>query len=109
MANLQAHVRGQFARFDDDLPRLLASINRLFLASAPAASYATLFFAAYDDRTRTLRYVNCGHPPPLVLRRTGGVEALDATNWVIGMFENWTGTARDVRLDDDDVLVLYTD
>jgi catechol 2,3-dioxygenase-like lactoylglutathione lyase family enzyme len=35
----------------------------------PAARPGTAFFGVYDDRTRRLRCVNCGHPPPLLLRR----------------------------------------
>jgi serine phosphatase RsbU (regulator of sigma subunit) len=109
MANLQAHIRGQFALYAHDLAGLLSSVNRLFTQSAPAASYATLFFAAYDDLTRRLRFVNCGHPPPLLVRRTGVVEHLDTTSWAIGMFDEWTGSSREVQLAAGDVLALYTD
>jgi phosphoserine phosphatase RsbU/P len=109
MANLQAYVRGQFASFSQDIPGLLASVNQLFLESAPAAAYATLFFGVYDDRTRTLRFVNCGHPAPFLFRRSGGIESLETTSSVIGMFEDWKGTARDVRLDEGDVVALYSD
>jgi serine phosphatase RsbU (regulator of sigma subunit) len=109
MANLQAHIRGQVARFADDLPGLLSSVNRLFKQSAPSASYATVFFGAYDDRTRRLRFINCGHPPPLLLRRDGTTERLDTTSWVLGMFDEWTGRSREVQLADGDVVALYTD
>jgi serine phosphatase RsbU (regulator of sigma subunit) len=109
MANLQAHLRGQFARFGDDLPGLLSSVNRLFLQSAPSASYATLFVGVYDDRTRQLRFVNCGHPAPLLLRREGSTEQLEGTGWVVGMFDEWKGTAGEVTLLEGDVLALYTD
>jgi serine phosphatase RsbU (regulator of sigma subunit)/predicted enzyme related to lactoylglutathione lyase len=109
MANLQAHLRGQFARFGDDLPGLLLSVNRLFLQSAPSASYATLFVGVYDDRTRQLRFVNCGHPAPLLLRREGSTQRLAATGWVVGMFDEWKGTSRDVTLLEGDILALYTD
>jgi len=109
MANLQAHIRGQVARFADDLPGLLSSVNRLFKQSAPAASFATVFFGVYDDRTRRLRFVNCGHPPPLLLRSDGHIERLDTTSWVLGMFDEWTGISREVELAEGDVVALYTD
>jgi serine phosphatase RsbU (regulator of sigma subunit) len=109
MANLQAHLRGQFARFGDDLPGLVSSVNRLFVQSAPSASYATLFVGVYDDRTRQLRFVNCGHPAPLLLRREGSAQRLDATGWVVGMFDEWKGTSAEVTLLDGDILALYTD
>jgi serine phosphatase RsbU (regulator of sigma subunit) len=59
---------------DDDpsfLPRLLKSVNQLFYQNSSSSSYATLFFADYDDSSGRLRYVNCGQWPPLLLRADG--------------------------------------
>ena len=109
MANLQAHVRSHYAGYRDDLPAMIASVNGLFEQSTPAASYATLCFCVYDDRAKRLRWLNCGHPPPVVLRRNGTVEWLTVTGYPLGMFERWEGTAQQIDLSDGDVLVLYTD
>ena len=68
MANLQANLRGQYALALEDIPRLLRSVNRLFYKNTESNHYATTFFAVYDDETRRLRYVNCGHNPPMLLR-----------------------------------------
>src|SRR6516225_10217435 len=90
MANLQANLRSQYAAAVDDLPGLLASVNRLFFQSTDDSSYATLFFADYDDATHRLRYANCGHRPALLLRSGGkDVERLHSTCTVLGMFEAW--------------------
>jgi len=72
MANLQANLRSQYAMALDDLPRLLKSVNQLFYENTSESSYATLFFADYDDSSHRLRYVNCGHLPPLLLRASEG-------------------------------------
>ena len=109
MATLQAHVRSHYSQHPDDLPALLRSVNRLFQESAPSASYASLFFGVYDDRSQQLTYVNCGHPPVLVLRSDGRADWLDATSYVIGMFEQWTGESRTIDLAPGDMFVLYTD
>jgi sigma-B regulation protein RsbU (phosphoserine phosphatase) len=71
MANLQANLRSQYAMALDDLPRLLKSVNQLFYDNTAEGSYATLFFGDYDDANRRLRYANCGHLPPLLLRAGG--------------------------------------
>ena len=71
MAHLQALLRSQAARALDDLPGFLADVNAQFLASTAPEHFATLFFGVYDDAARALRYVNCGHNPPLRLARTG--------------------------------------
>jgi phosphoserine phosphatase RsbU/P len=119
MANLQANLRSQYALAVDDLPRLLASVNRLFYENSGDASYATLFFADYDDSTRKLRYANCGHLPPLLLRASGSlpdqasktpkVEWLRSTSTVMGLFEAWQCETAEVELALGDMLVLYTD
>jgi serine phosphatase RsbU (regulator of sigma subunit) len=118
MANLQANLRSQYAIAVDDLPRLLASVNRLFYENTDDASYATLFFADYDDSSRKLRYANCGHLPPLLLRGRSSpvpastapkVEWLHSTCTVMGLFEAWNCEIAEVELAPGDTLVLYTD
>ena len=109
MANLQANLRSQYAVALDDLPRLLKSVNRLFYENTSVESYATLFFADYDDTSRRLRYANCGHNPPILLRSSGEVERLAATTTVLGLFKDWDCPVREVMLGPGDVLVVYTD
>jgi phosphoserine phosphatase RsbU/P len=120
MANLQANLRSQYALALDDLPRLLSSVNHLFYENTTENSYATLFFADYDDTTRQLRYVNCGHLPPLLLRGasklSGGtngslpaVDRLEPTATVLGLFDDWQCSVAEVGLAPGDTLVLYTD
>jgi serine phosphatase RsbU (regulator of sigma subunit)/predicted enzyme related to lactoylglutathione lyase len=109
MANLQANLRSQYAMALEDLPRLLKSVNRLFYENTPEAGYATLFFAEYQDRTRRLRFVNCGHLPPLLLRRNGVLERLDSNSTVLGMFSQWECADAEAELAPGDTLLLYTD
>ena len=109
MANLQANLRSQYAVALDDLPRLLKSVNQLFYENSGDSSYATLFFADYDDSSRRLRYVNCGHLPPLLLRADGQLERLTATTTVLGLFEKWECSVAEVQLAAGDILILYTD
>ena len=109
MANLQANLRSQYAVALDDLPRLLKSVNQLFYANSSDSSYATLFFADYDDSSRRLRYVNCGHLPPLLLRADEQLERLTATATVLGLFEKWECSVAEVQLAAGDILILYTD
>lgn len=109
MANLQANLRSQYAIALEDLPRLLTSVNRLFFENTPDDSYATLFFGDYDDATHRLRYANCGHNPPLLLRADGSLERLTAATTVLGLFSVWECVPAEVHLSSGDVLVMYTD
>jgi len=109
MANLQANLRSQYAVALEDLHKLLQSVNRLFYENTPEERFATLFFADYDDASRRLRYANCGHNPPLLIRAGGVVERLGATATVLGMFPEWQCEIQEVLLHPGDTLVLYTD
>jgi serine phosphatase RsbU (regulator of sigma subunit) len=109
MANLQANLRSRSVVALDDLPKLLKSVNQLFLENSPEDRYATMFFAMYDDTTRKLTYANCGHNPPLVFRRDGSIARLGATASVIGLFSPWECDACECVLAPGDVLVIYTD
>ncbi|MGH9648624.1 MAG: PP2C family protein-serine/threonine phosphatase, partial [Bryobacteraceae bacterium] len=109
MANLQASFRSE----PEDLVRhpahLIEAVNSRFRESTPAEQYATVFFGHYDESSRKLRYANCGHPAPLLLRREGDAEWLESTGTVLGMFQRWNGEEREVEIRAEDVLIAYSD
>jgi serine phosphatase RsbU (regulator of sigma subunit)/catechol 2,3-dioxygenase-like lactoylglutathione lyase family enzyme len=109
MANLQANLRGQCAIAVDHPQRLMCAVNQLFCENTPDGSFATLFFAEYDDNSGSLRYANCGHLPALLLRSDNTVDRLDATATVLGVFKDWDCTIGERQLLPGDTLALYTD
>ncbi len=109
MANLQANLRSLCAIALDQPQRLMCSVNRLFCENTPDGSFATLFFAEYDDNASHLRYANCGHLPGLLLRSDGNVERLHATATVLGIFKEWDCEIGQCQLRPGDTLALYTD
>ncbi|HUO32563.1 MAG TPA: SpoIIE family protein phosphatase [Bryobacteraceae bacterium] len=108
MANLQANLRSQCA-IADDPECFLRSVNRLFYNSTSDGAFATLFFAQYDDRTRQMRYVNCGHLCGLLLHLDDTIERLDSTCLVLGILPELECPAGECRLAPGDLLALYTD
>jgi serine phosphatase RsbU (regulator of sigma subunit)/predicted enzyme related to lactoylglutathione lyase len=109
MANLQANLRSQCAIAFDQPQRLLRSVNQLFCENTPDGSFATFFFAEYDDSASRLRYANCGHLPALLLRSDDTVERLEATATVLGIFKDWDCEIGEHQLRPGDTLALYTD
>jgi serine phosphatase RsbU (regulator of sigma subunit) len=109
MATLRTLLRSQYSEKAHDLSRLLTSVNRSFHESTPSATYATVFLAHYDDQTHFLRYVNCGHPAPLVLHANGEISRLDSTAPAIGLFFDWQGSEGQIELVLGDMLAIYTD
>ncbi len=109
MANLQANLRSQSAIALEQPQRFLRSVNQLFCENTTDSAYATLFFSEYHDKTRALRYANCGHYSPIVLRDDNSLERLDSTCTVLGLFQQWDCSLEQRQLRPGDLLALYTD
>ena len=108
MASLQASLRTLSPRGEDIRDRL-RDVNRLLVESTEPSRYATLFLAEYEDASGRLRFVNCGHNPPLLLRADGLVERLQPTAMVVGLVEPWACDVGEVVLHPGDLLVAYSD
>jgi serine phosphatase RsbU (regulator of sigma subunit) len=90
-------------------------INRLLCEHAARDRYATMFWGHYAPSasgsatgTGVLRYVNAGHPPPLLVRG-GNVERLETGGPVLGLLPAATYEQGSVSFADGDLLVLYSD
>ena len=75
----------------------------------PQGNYATLFFAEYWDEGRRLHFVNCGHPPALLVHPDGTIGLLESTATVLGFQEDWDCAVGEVWLSPGDTLLIYTD
>jgi serine phosphatase RsbU (regulator of sigma subunit)/catechol 2,3-dioxygenase-like lactoylglutathione lyase family enzyme len=109
MANLQANLRSQCAISLDQPQRLLCAVNQLFSQNTPDGAFATLFLADYHVPSGRLRYINCGHPPALLLRHDGSIDRLDPTATVLGIFKKWDCELGEQTIHPGDTLALYTD
>jgi phosphoserine phosphatase RsbU/P len=109
MANLQACFRSRAGAVFRGPAALLEIVHRHFYSSSGSERFVTLFFGAYDDRSRRMRYVNCGHCAPLLLRAAGELTKLEPTATMLGAFEEWNCAEEEVSLDVGDTLLLYSD
>lgn len=88
------------------LTRLNAQLVR---RAAEPTRFATAVYAVLDSRTRRLTLAGAGHPPPLHLHRDGGVEPIETSGGVLGVFKDEQYDQVEVELSDGDRLLLYTD
>ncbi len=109
ISNVQSSLRTAASVSPDDGAMAVAVVNRQVHASSLADRFATLFYGVFDSARRTLRYVNAGHNPPLVIRRDGSVIWLDAGGAPVGMFPHWDYEESWVELHPGDLVLLYTD
>ena len=84
--------------------------NAIITADSRGGMFVTLFYGILNAQDRTLTYVNAGHNPPLVCRRSdGSFSDLPATGMAIGAVPDAAYDAGTATLGPGDVLVLYTD
>lgn len=108
MSNLQAAVRGLASA---SLPpnELCARLNSLLCRNMASDRFITFFYAQLDGPARTLRYVNAGHNPPIVLHQDGSHHRLQDGGGVLGVFPNQSFALGTMRLETGDRVVLFTD
>jgi sigma-B regulation protein RsbU (phosphoserine phosphatase) len=109
MSIVQASLRVLSTQPEMPLPDLAARMNHFLYRSTGTNSYATFFYAQWDDCDRRLRYVNAGHNPPYLLRADGTVEELPAGGTVIGLFPKAAYEESVLDLCPGDVLIVFTD
>ena len=109
ISNVQSSLRTAASFAESEVAAVLGAVNRQVYASSLADRYATLFYAVFDGTTRTLRYVNAGHNPPMVIRRDQSVIWLETGGPPVGMFSNFTYEESVVQLDPGDLVLAYTD
>jgi GAF domain-containing protein len=93
-----------------DCPRpaeVLAQTNAILLGRMPEELFVPAFLGVIEGHR--LRWCNAGHPPALLLRRGGGVEALGTTGLPLGIEAGAAYQERELELVPGDVLVAATD
>jgi phosphoserine phosphatase RsbU/P len=109
ISNVHSSLRTAASFAEGDGAAVLGAVNRQVYASSLADRYATLFYGVFDGTTRTLRYVNAGHNPPMVIRRDGSAIWLETGGPPVGMFPDFTYEEGTVQLNSGDLVVAYTD
>jgi PAS domain S-box-containing protein len=110
MAMIHAWLRS-LAELQLDMGEILKRVNAVLLEQAGDAGFVTLLMLRIDPGTRTLRYVNAGHPAGWVLDRSGAVRsALESLCLPLGIDQDTEfPTGGPVPLAPGDVVVLATD
>ncbi len=113
MASLQASLRGQAMTNQGDLARLMSNVNQLVFEATAVNRYATFFYGQYSHASRVFTYVNAGHNPPIVCRRTADgtvhVLRLETGGPVIGLIPGVPYQQGTLLMEPGDIFVGFTD
>src|ERR1017187_4963096 len=85
MSGVRASARLS-AAMKTGLEELVFRLNEMLYESTADTSYLTLFAAEIDVAAGSLRYINAGHPPPL-LHTVDGIHDLECGTPPLGLFQ----------------------
>ncbi|HUJ33000.1 MAG TPA: SpoIIE family protein phosphatase [Candidatus Acidoferrum sp.] len=108
LATLLQGVFFTTAAMDISLPGVFSRVNQYLCERSGEDRYATVFYGILDKMGR-FEYVNAGHVPPLVKRKSGALEGLGSANFPVGMFSEAEYQSARVNLEPGDFLLIYTD
>jgi len=108
LATLLQGVFFTTAAMDISLPGVFSRVNLYLCERSGEDRYATVFYGVLDKMGR-FEYVNAGHVPPLLRRKSGALEGLGSANFPVGMFAEAEYQSARVQLETGDYLVIYTD
>lgn len=109
MSSLQTAIR-TMAPETDSPAEVLERLNRFYIHNIHFTTFVTIFLACFDPATLTLSYVNAGHNPPAVRRRSDStITWLKPTAPAIGLAEDFHPKMESISFAEGDSLLLYTD
>ena len=108
MSNMQAALKS-LASETISPSELCEKLNRLMCGNTPLRKFVSCFYGDLDVSNRTMTFTNAGHNPPFLMRRNGECIRLDDGGCVIGAFPESRFTQRQIKFDECDKLVLFTD
>ncbi len=108
MSNFQANLRILLTQ-TNSLTELIKELNVRVMASAKGEKFITFFIAKYNIVTRTLRYINAAHNPPLIASNNS-ISTLKIGCTGLGMFDEITKIKEGiVNITPNTTIVCYTD
>jgi hypothetical protein len=109
MATFQASLK-TLSNTHGPLTELVARMNRYACSNSQRGRrFTTAFIAEYEPLSRRLIYVNAGHNNPILRRRTGSIERLEAGGVPLGVMEDATYESGESILQPGDWLAIFTD
>ncbi len=93
---------------NENLLESIANVNHFLVQRSNMGKFVSLFIGILHPGGK-LSYLNAGHNPPFLIRKSGDSIELEAKGMVLGVIEPAVLEERTTDLQSGDVLCLYTD
>lgn len=108
MADVRALLHAAVDNVDSPADAL-RRVNTILVRERMTSLFVTAALVVIDGTTGEVRYALAGHEPPIVARRSGALDHLEAAGPILGAFDDAAFEEHTARLAAGDALVLYTD
>jgi sigma-B regulation protein RsbU (phosphoserine phosphatase) len=114
MASIQSSLHAQL-KFRGDamispsfVAILMKAVSQQLYESTPPEKYATFFCSVYDEEDGILRYTNCGHLKPILVR--GGAAApIEGDGVPVGLLPGASYEQFELQLHAGDLMAIFSD
>ena len=108
MSNFQASLR-TLLRYTENLNDIVSELNFQIKSKESGDRFVSFFIAKFDINKKTISYVNCGHPAP-ILKSDDKLVHLDKGTTLIGVFNELPKfTSHKIKYKNNCLLLCYTD
>ncbi|MBI3004203.1 MAG: serine/threonine-protein phosphatase, partial [Ignavibacteriales bacterium] len=107
MAKLQATMRALVTDFTS-LGTFVAKLNQIFNRDSLPNLFASLLYIEFRADSDTVRFVNAGHLPPVVVKKAS-IHKMDKGDAALGLLPGAAFTEHSVELKREDILIAYSD
>jgi len=109
MATFQASLKTLSATASS-VAELVSGMNRYACSNSQGGlRFTTAFIGEYEPETHILSYINAGHNQPILRRKSGTVERLDAGGLPLGIKPDAPFETGTINLQAGDWLLIFTD
>jgi phosphoserine phosphatase RsbU/P len=110
MSSVHGSIRTRVTSCINEPLKLIEELNAYLLSSTSKNIFVTLFFGIIDLETGKLSYVNCGHPPAIVIRQERNQqERLTRNGPGLSMLASARFSQGECQLQSGDAIVVYSD
>ncbi len=110
MSGVHSTIRTQAQRLIAEPVGVIEELNQYLFASTPNDMFVTLFIGIIELASGKVRYVNCGHPPALLIDQRNGIRGkLSSTGLGLGMIGGMKFEQGEEFLKAGESLVIYSD